>query len=266
MTDTAAVPTIPSPVPGDPTGDGAHPEYDKQGFLIRGAQPTRMEAFVDAAFAFAVTLLVVSVGHVPDSMGDLLNAMRGVPAFAASFIIIARIWHEHWRWSQRFALEDGPTIRLSLALVFVVLLYVYPLRMMFSMAFGALSHGLLTEHAVEFRSLFDVRALYLVYAVGYGVVALIIAQLNRHALAQAQALDLSARERARTSEVVLRWRAMAGVALFSILLAMVLPIGKYGGWLAAIPGLAYVLIWPVDVWVKRRATAALVALGRPGHG
>ena len=53
------------------------------GFLERGAQVTRLEAFVDAAFAFAVTLLVISLDAIPDSIPALMVAMKGVPAFAA---------------------------------------------------------------------------------------------------------------------------------------------------------------------------------------
>src|SRR5690242_2680306 len=41
---------------------------DDNGFRIRGSQPTRVDAFVDAAFAFAVTLLVIAIGHVPNSV------------------------------------------------------------------------------------------------------------------------------------------------------------------------------------------------------
>jgi len=48
----------------------------------RRHQPTRLEGFVDASFAFAVTLLVISIGHVPGSVAEMLHALRGLPAFA----------------------------------------------------------------------------------------------------------------------------------------------------------------------------------------
>ena len=38
---------------------------------------TRLEAFVDAAFAFAVTLLVISLDAIPNSIPALLEAMKG---------------------------------------------------------------------------------------------------------------------------------------------------------------------------------------------
>lgn len=246
--------------------EGAAPVERKyaQGFLIRGAQPTRVEAFVDAAFAFAVTLLVVSVGSVPDSVEALVDAMRGVPAFAASFIVIAVIWQAHRKWSQRYGLEDGYTIRLSLALVFIVLLYVYPLRMMFTLAMGSMSGGLLWEHPVVVHGPAEMRALYIIYAVGYGVVALIIAQLNRYALRHAQSLALSAYECLRTRIVVAIWRVIAGITLLSLVLALVLPMDVRHGLLAAVPGLVYMLIWPALRLATRHQRAQLAAL-QPGR-
>lgn len=235
-------------------------QHDERGFLIRGAQPTRVEAFVDAAFAFAVTLLVVSVGSVPDSVDDLVNAMRGVPAFAASFAIIAAIWQAHRKWSQRYAIEDTYTIRLSLMLVFTVLLYVYPLRMMLALAFGGMSGGLLWERPIQVHHVADVRLLYVIYAVGYGVVTLILGQLYRRALACADAIGLTPVERVRTRYVVYVWRVMTGVTALSLVLALMLPFVGPSHWLMAVPGFAYTLIWPAEMVVARRERRAVAAL------
>lgn len=53
-----------------------------------------MEAFSDAVFAFALTLLVVSL-QVPKSYGELMNLMSGFPAFACCFGVLLWIWYEH---------------------------------------------------------------------------------------------------------------------------------------------------------------------------
>src|SRR5689334_21939870 len=94
------------------------------GFIHRGVNVTRLEAFVDAAFAFAVTLLVISLDSIPTSIPAMLVALKGVPAFAASFIQIMIFWSAHATWSRRFGLDDAPSQRLSLVLVFLVLVYV----------------------------------------------------------------------------------------------------------------------------------------------
>src|SRR5690606_32797830 len=89
----------------------------------RGREVTRIEAFVDAAFAFAVTLLVISFDAIPDSAEALVEALKGVPAFAASFALLAMLWWTHADWSRRFGLDDGRSVLLSLLMVFLVLVY-----------------------------------------------------------------------------------------------------------------------------------------------
>ena len=54
------------------------------GVRQRGEQVTRLETFVDAAFAFAVTLLVVSFDAMPSSFAELYDALRRLPAFLAA--------------------------------------------------------------------------------------------------------------------------------------------------------------------------------------
>jgi uncharacterized membrane protein len=233
---------------------------DEDGFRIRGGQPTRIDAFVDAAFAFAVTLLVVAVGHVPASVPELGQAMRGVPAFAASFFLIARFWQFHHQWSRRYGIHDRASVRLSLALVFVVLIYVYPLRMVATMALAMLSGGVLAERPFDIRNVADLRTLYLAFAIGYGVVVTIFALLHRHALTLADAIGLSPPERVRTRAAIARYAALGGIALLSLLLALLLPLGPPSSLFYTLPGMAYVLIYPVIRLVARRARTALDAL------
>src|SRR5262244_3597689 len=52
--------------------------------LDRRHEITRLEAFSDAVFAFALTLLVVSL-EVPHSYRELMNLVRGFVPFAACF-------------------------------------------------------------------------------------------------------------------------------------------------------------------------------------
>lgn len=54
----------------------------KQGFRLRGLEMTRLETFIDAAFAFAITILVISIGELPKNYGELVNALKDAPAFA----------------------------------------------------------------------------------------------------------------------------------------------------------------------------------------
>ncbi len=56
----------------------AHVTRHADGFLDRGSQVTRLEAFVDAAFAFAVTMLVISIDQIPRDRGELTEALKGI--------------------------------------------------------------------------------------------------------------------------------------------------------------------------------------------
>jgi uncharacterized membrane protein len=96
---------------------------------------SRLEAFSDAAFAFALTLLVVSL-NVPRSYDELMTLVRGFPSFACCFALLFWIWHEHNMFFRRYGLQDAWTVFLNGLLLFVVLFYVYPLKFMFDSMFA----------------------------------------------------------------------------------------------------------------------------------
>lgn len=43
----------------------------EEGWIIRGDDMTRIETFFDAAFAFAFTVLVISIDEIPNSRPEL---------------------------------------------------------------------------------------------------------------------------------------------------------------------------------------------------
>ncbi|MEM9183414.1 MAG: TMEM175 family protein, partial [Pseudomonadota bacterium] len=111
------------------------------GFRQRGMDMTRLETFTDAAFAFALTLLVISFDNIPTSIAELNAALKNIPAFAASFLLIAMFWYAHHKWSRRFGLDDVITVVLSLIFVFVTLVFVFPLRLMASAFLSWITQG-----------------------------------------------------------------------------------------------------------------------------
>ena len=208
---------------------------DSAGFRLRGLETTRLETFVDAAFAFAVTLLVISIDAVPTSVSQLLLVLEDVPAFALSFLQLALFWYAHWTWSRRYGLEDFTSVVLSLALVFVVLVYVYPLRVMFSLLVAWISGGELGRAALQDFS--ELNLVFLIYGIGFCLMSLVIALLYHHALRTADALELDDLEVLETRgerEVML---ILATVGAASLLLAVMVPPGPL-----ALPGWIYMAI------------------------
>jgi len=78
-----------------------------RGFRLRGLEMTRLETFIDAAFAFAISMLVIAPQQIPDNIDALLSAFTNVPAFIASIVVLGIFWRGHWLWSRRYGLEDG---------------------------------------------------------------------------------------------------------------------------------------------------------------
>ncbi len=209
------------------------------GFRIRGEAVTRLETFVDAAFAFAVTLLVVSFDAMPDTFAELYEALRRFPAFLAGFAIIAMFWASHNRFSRRFGLEDSTVIVLSLALVAATLFYVYPLRMIMSAGVNHATGGWAPSE-LRVSSMLEYRLVWLIYGSGFALLASLIALLNRHALRHADVLALDAAERAIARADIGAMAILIGTSALSMALALAIPAQR--GWHEALPGLAYALL------------------------
>lgn len=219
------------------------------GFFERGGRPTRLEAFVDAAFAFAVTLLVISIDAVPANREELIAALKGVPAFAASFAVIAIFWWDHNVWSRRFGLDDGVSVLLSLLLVFLVLVYVYPLKAMFSAMFDWISGGWLAS-GYRVQSLADLQVMFQVYAAVFATMGLLVLALHGHAWRQRERLQLDAIELASLrGQLRVSW-LLPCTAVLSFAFASLLHPGL-PGWVYPLPGMVYCLLM-LQPWLYSR--------------
>lgn len=189
----------------------------EKGFRWRGAEITRLEGFSDAVFAFAVTLLVVSL-EVPKDFGELLETMRGFTAFAVCFALLAHIWTHHYRFFRRYGLQTPWANFLNCSLLFFVLFYVYPLKFLFNLTLRA---GVRIEAG-------DARTLFVIYGCGYAAVFLVFALLYLHAWKKREELALTELERLRTWRSLIDHGAMVVVGLLSALLAWLLPLRWVG--------------------------------------
>jgi uncharacterized membrane protein len=202
-----------------------------------------MEGFSDAVFAFAITLLVVSL-EVPATFDELLATMRGFLAFAICFYLLLVVWFEHYKFFRRYGLDDFYTMRLNAAMLFIVLFYVYPLKFLFTLLVDQLL-GYSTvvnpsTGAIEEIENGQLPLLMVIYGAGFVAVQLVFVLLYLRAYVLRDTLGLDAHERSITREEILNFLLGTGVGLISIAIAIV------GGEEAvSLAGYAYLLLFPL---------------------
>jgi beta-lactamase class A/uncharacterized membrane protein len=181
---------------------------------------SRLEAFSDAVFAFGLTLLVVSL-EVPSSYTELMNILRGFVPFACSFAIVTWIWYEHNKFFRRYGMEDPFTVFINGILLFLVLLYIYPLKFMATMVFARFGIGARdVVIAIENRQL---PMLMVVYSLGFVVLFGSFAVLYAHAWRQRDALGLTEEERMMLKSSLGHHLISISVGLASVAIALLLP-------------------------------------------
>lgn len=222
-------------------------DRDFAGFRLRGRDVSRLESFSDAVFGFALTLLVVSL-DIPKSFDDLLNAMRGFPAFAICFLLLALIWNGHYKYCRRYGLDDGTTRFLTCVMLFLVLFYVYPLKFLFNVSITGLLFGAGPPISMT-RS--QLSMLLMIYGLGFAAVYLAVTLLYLHAWRLRDTLQLTALEQFDTRYLILRVLTLSGFGVIAAGLAQIPTIRTWSPWV-------YALLFPVlrisrVVHRKRRA-------------
>src|SRR5262245_57134377 len=206
-------------------------------FRWRGTEVSRVEGFTDAVFAFAVTLLVVAL-EVPHTFNGLLDVVRGFPAFVICFTLLMTFWNAHFRYHRRYGLEDVFTRVMTMAILVLVLFFVYPLKFLFTMLTVHTFHLALTN-APHIESREQWQLLYLIYGLGFAGVWGLYAVLYAHALRKRNQLGLNEIELVQTRQSLYQNLIYVGVCGLSITLAFTI-----SG--IALPGLIYFLLGPLQ--------------------
>jgi uncharacterized membrane protein len=206
----------------------------ENGFRMRGASMSRIDAFSDVVFGFALTLLVVSL-EVPKDFSGLHEVVRGFIPFTICFIMLLTLWYAHYVFFRRYGLHDQFTILLNSCLLFVVLFYIYPLKFLFTTLFGQIADR---EAAVQFASK-QVTELMVLYGLGFATVYFLIAALHWNAWRHRESLALNGLERLLTVSAIVDALGMAGIGLIACLGGLILPSAWSG-----LSGYLYFLIAP----------------------
>ncbi|WP_372016107.1 TMEM175 family protein [Pseudoxanthomonas sp. 10H] len=207
----------------------------------RGGGTTRLEAFVDAAFAFAVTILVISAERIPGSVQALVLALKQIPAFAAGFALLALFWYAHVRWSRRYRLDGMLATLLSLLLVFLVLVYVYPLRLLLGTFFAWISGGWLPMPLSDISGATQIAFVFVFYGLAFASMSACMGGLYLLAWRRRGLLGLDTEAAADAMGEVAAYGYFCVIGMLSAGVALSLPT-RAAPWQVAIPGLLYFLL------------------------
>ena len=195
-------------------------------FRWRGHEISRIEGLSDAVFAFAITLLVVSL-EVPKTFNELTETMHGFGAFLLSFLLLFAVWFNQYKFFRRYGLKDTTTVMLNAALLFVVLFYVYPLKFLFSFLVNELmgGHGEVRlpngNIAAMIESHDQMASLMVIFDLGYLAVFGVFALLYFHAYRKRENLELNVLERFDTRVSIQDSLLNCGIAICSLLIVFI---------------------------------------------
>jgi uncharacterized membrane protein len=184
----------------------------KENIRWRSHEPSRIEAFSDAVFAFTVSLLAFSL-EVPKNSEELLNGMRTCLPFLFCFTVIFYIWYAQYKFFRHYGLHDTVTILLNGILLVVILFYVYPLKFMVS--------GWLNQSGGNVLRVQDVLPVAILYNAGFALVYFLFSLMYANAYAKREELKLSPVEVFETKSYLYDNIALTCVGLVIILVAII---------------------------------------------
>jgi len=227
--------------------------------LGRRFEITRLEAFSDAVFAFALTLLVVSL-EAPKSYAELIHMLKGFLPFAACFALLIYIWYEHSAFFTKYAVHDRLATVLNAMLLFVVLFYVYPLKYLFTLTFAMFIPDLRGEG--DPTTVPQIVNLFVVYGFGFIAVFGVLALFYVHAWRRRSDLGLTPLEARDARGEIGTHLVSVSIGVLSILWALATPRA-----LQPFAGFAYFLMgpahWAYGEWNSRRRKAFEQSLAPP---
>ncbi len=184
----------------------------------------RVEAFSDGVFAFAATLMVVTL----DMDEDLLifgAELSGFVSFAVSFFVLVILWKIHYNFFRRNSYMDDWIIAFNTVLLFVVLYYVFPLKSLISSWMG--------DRAITPD---DLSYLFVLYGIGFAMIFLCYALMYYRAYRKTKTMD--------SSLELLFYAQHFSLYVFTAILSVILGILKVGIKFGA-PGFFYAFIGPL---------------------
>ncbi len=197
----------------------------ERGMRLRGLAMTRIEIFADAAFAFAVTLLVISVGDVPRSFDEMVTALRSIPVFLFASAQVFLFWFAHRNWSRVYGLDDRPAVLLTLLLVVSLLVMVFPLRVMYAFGASNMTNGWVPEPFALDPALWtdQIRVMFIMLGASWAGLSGVVVTMFAYTLRHRDRLDLNDAELNNANRFIWVFSMLGLSGLSSIVIATTVP-------------------------------------------
>lgn len=220
-------------------------------FRYRGLHQTRIEAFSDAVFAVAFTLVVLS-SAVPETFAGLRKSIQDIIPSFICIVLIVVIWYQHYVFFLRYGLQNTKTVTVNTFLLFLLLIYVYPLKFL-ARFLVELYSGLIFGRPDNFMNDFggqmnseNMTLLMTAYGAGATLIFVAMTWLYREAYKRREELELNEYEAFTTKVSLWQNLLMSSIPFVSTVVAFLHPFG-YGALNFAIAGFIYMLYPPVMI-------------------
>ncbi|WP_425393082.1 TMEM175 family protein [Ekhidna sp.] len=220
-------------------------------FQYRGLNQTRIETFSDAVFAVAFTLVVLST-TVPETFAELRKSIQDILPSFICIVLIVVIWYQHYVFFLRYGLQNTKTVTVNTLLLFLLLIYVYPLKFL-ARFLVELYSGLIFGRPDNFMDDFggqmnsdNMTLLMTAYGAGATLIFMSMTWLYREAYNKRDDLDLNEYEVFATKVSLWQNLLMSSIPFFSTIIAFFHPFG-HGALNFGIAGFIYMLYPPVMI-------------------
>lgn len=201
----------------------------------RAAGTKRLDSFVDSAFAFAATFLVVGNAASMRSFDDLILGLSRIPAFGISLSIILCFWWAHRSFSLLAIRQDAICEAISIAIMIVILIYVFPMSFMIEAAVHWLSDGRLPGRGLNAK---QIRPAYYIFGIGFVLLSGLYVGLYGRLLSAKSRLALRRPFWPAIRRRLVNWLVGMAAGFGSMLLAVASPL-EMVIWLPSLPYLAF---------------------------
>ncbi len=224
-------------------------------FKIRSDSPSRLENFSDAVFAFSITLLMISL-EVPQTFTQILELTDELIAFAITIIPLFIIWQQHRQFFRRYGLDDSVVLKWNTILLFIVLIFIFPLKFL-SLFLVRFYSSVLFGTPTVFGTMISgdqVPMLMIYYGLGALGLIFVFSRFYKHALNKKDELELNTYELKHTEYYKRLFTHLCYVPIISIVFVIVIMFfnvtiaSVVSGVLYALTGVVFVIN---QRWLKK---------------